>query len=758
MAAAAASPDAKPPRASGSPSGADNGPAVIPADAPRVHYTNVVDIAPDALDNAPSPRSGVATCAMAGVVYAYGGLGQSPAYHNDVFAFMPATATWKRLVPTNDAATANELPRPSFGAAIFPLRDGETLLLYGGQPDHVVPLYTIHSFNVRTQKWTGLSSRGFTADQAARWGHRMLPLPEASRHWFLVAVGQDPTKVVDACIIFGGDGYRCSRNDVVILFRTAESDWTFRTLQPDAPRNELRVPPARRRHTVAWFGEHQEWLVVFGGRNGSAFYQDLWLYSSAVAVGPSPPGTDAGKNVSPWLCLDAPRNQCGALDALERHLVRAIFASPVFDKSGNVDKSNLALHRIIFRLLTERRIARADPRSARRELRVTGEDDDNVKIPTVVPFVPPSAVPAELLNNQAITTTVAPLSPSDIATATTTILAPRRPPVRTGHNGFLCGNNSFFIGTGFSFRLDDNGQIADDVVTHNDLWCFDFRELRWTCVHPDRNVGGDRVDLIPLSRQRAAFPEGWAMPCGDGGGVPATESKSLLTRLMTLSATESCRMWDLRPDHVLLPRLGESDSDDHRSPDDGDDDDAKMQLECPRFHRKGEETEASMLPQTYDRFPDSAVPPSMGPTVMSMGSATPIPGCERSFLLLGGRCHDEPLVDCFVARLTPPRVPLATQCQEFLYGSPAQLARALIQHMDAQAARSLPTFLAGVGIAWAEVEEVVATWRQGAQHSMDDDCVPSAVNQRYELRVAAASASPEAVPVAAAPVHDAVDG
>ena len=212
---------------------------------------------PSAPGQGPCPRCAHTTNYYKNKLYVFGGWNGSRMV-NDLYILNVATLRWNKAVYSGEVPT----PRAGHSAVVI----GTNLVVFGGG-DGTNYLNDLYFLDLETMVW----KQGYTSGTT--------PCAR-SRHTATVSTGQQMV------VIGGGDDSRVY-NDVYIL-DVASMSWTKPQVTGKA------APSPRWGHSAAPLGRAGEKVLIFGGHDGSAMLNDLWLFDSAAASWTKIP---AGKDV-----------------------------------------------------------------------------------------------------------------------------------------------------------------------------------------------------------------------------------------------------------------------------------------------------------------------------------------------------------------------------------------------------------------------------------------------------------------------------
>jgi N-acetylneuraminic acid mutarotase len=158
-----------------------------------------------------------------------------------------APMTWEPITATGD------LPAARLGGSVVYVAEGNNLLLFGGWAGGSKYLDDTWSFDLTAGAWSRLASQG--AGPSAR----------ASQ-----AMAYDP--VANKVIVFGGYDGTTYYNDTWAYDMAGEA-WT--ALSPSGV-----APAARQGHSLVYDPQSKK-MILFGGYDGTAQYNDTWAYDPA---------------------------------------------------------------------------------------------------------------------------------------------------------------------------------------------------------------------------------------------------------------------------------------------------------------------------------------------------------------------------------------------------------------------------------------------------------------------------------------------
>ena len=181
-----------------------------------------------------------------GKIILFGG-GSGQASFDDTWAYDPATNTWTDLVPPGSVPSA----RVGHGM-VYNAADG-TVILYGGRDEDGF-LSDTWSYNVASNTWALIETAGGTPTE--RYGHAMVY--DAADNKVLALGGWD------------GNMYLIS----TWVYDPGAKTWTSLDTLGD-------LPPPRAGHSVVYDSSIAK-LVLFGGTNGEGFFSDARTYDPAA--------------------------------------------------------------------------------------------------------------------------------------------------------------------------------------------------------------------------------------------------------------------------------------------------------------------------------------------------------------------------------------------------------------------------------------------------------------------------------------------
>lgn len=201
---------------------------------------------PSAPGQGPCPRCAHTTNYYKNKLYVFGGWNGSRMI-NDLYILNVGTLRWSK------AAYSGEVPTPRAGHSAVVM--GSNLVVFGGG-DGTNYLNDLYFLDLETMVW----KQGYTSGTTpcARSRHTATVI---SDHQMVVIGGGDDSRVY---------------NDVYILDVSSMS-WTKPQVTGKA------APSPRWGHSAAPVGKSCEKVIVFGGHDGSAMLNDLWLFDSAAA-------------------------------------------------------------------------------------------------------------------------------------------------------------------------------------------------------------------------------------------------------------------------------------------------------------------------------------------------------------------------------------------------------------------------------------------------------------------------------------------
>lgn len=201
---------------------------------------------PSAPGQGPCPRCAHTTNYYKNKLYVFGGWNGSRMI-NDLYILNVGTLRWSK------AAYSGEVPTPRAGHSAVVI--GTNLVVFGGG-DGTNYLNDLYFLDLETMVW----KQGYTSGTTpcARSRHTATVISE---HQMVVIGGGDDSRVY---------------NDVYIL-DVSNMSWTKPQVTGKA------APSPRWGHSAATIGKSDEKVIIFGGHDGSAMLNDLWLFDSAAA-------------------------------------------------------------------------------------------------------------------------------------------------------------------------------------------------------------------------------------------------------------------------------------------------------------------------------------------------------------------------------------------------------------------------------------------------------------------------------------------
>ncbi len=170
---------------------------------------------------------------------------------NDTWAYDTAAATWTELNPTGAVPST----RSSF-SMVYDDAEMKTILFGGWSKATSAHLNDLWAYDYAANTWTAITSTGEAPP--ARGGHSM-------------AYDQ----ALDKIVLFGGTDSSTYFNDTWIL-DVATSTWSQVSATGD-------VPSARAGHRMA-YDPTTGAIVMFGGWDGTAYYNDTWTFDVATST------------------------------------------------------------------------------------------------------------------------------------------------------------------------------------------------------------------------------------------------------------------------------------------------------------------------------------------------------------------------------------------------------------------------------------------------------------------------------------------
>jgi hypothetical protein len=201
----------------------------------------------------------------------------SSVYLNDTWILTHANGTggnsnWAMLNPSGT------LPNPRYSHSAVYDDVNNRMIVFGGETTYFNFIYNIYNptndtwvlSNANglggTPTWTQLSTIGSLPD--ARLGHSAVY-----------------DSVHDRMMIFGGNnGSAFNYNDVWVLPKANAVTGTTSWIQL----NPTGTPPSPRYGQTAVYDSYRNWLIVFGGYDGSNYLNDTWVLTGANGLGETP--------------------------------------------------------------------------------------------------------------------------------------------------------------------------------------------------------------------------------------------------------------------------------------------------------------------------------------------------------------------------------------------------------------------------------------------------------------------------------------
>jgi N-acetylneuraminic acid mutarotase len=202
----------------------------------------------------PSPRISAALAydPTAGKTLLFGGLGATVPLR-DTWLYDSAANAWLSLAP------AGEVPAARSGAALVYCSVNDQMLLIGGY-DGQKALADVWDYNTAANAWVELTSAD-AQTPSPRTFHAVVYLP--SRNQLLLFGGMDEV-----------DGAKTYFNDTWVC------DCETGTWSEAAPADS--APPARAYHSLSLDPASGK-VVLFGGYDGSSYFDDTWVYDPATS-------------------------------------------------------------------------------------------------------------------------------------------------------------------------------------------------------------------------------------------------------------------------------------------------------------------------------------------------------------------------------------------------------------------------------------------------------------------------------------------
>jgi len=189
---------------------------------------------------------------ISGTVVMFGGILETDGEQvGDTWAYDAAAATWTELQPTGASPSA----RSSF-SMVYDDMDQQIILFGGWDKEESAHLDDTWAYDPIENTWTELTPAGDVP--SARGSHSM---------------AYDP--VLNAVILFGGTD-STSYFDDTWIYDFATNTWT-----EVLPTGE--IPPARAGHRMA-YDPSSGTVLLFGGWNGTAYYNDTWTFDVATST------------------------------------------------------------------------------------------------------------------------------------------------------------------------------------------------------------------------------------------------------------------------------------------------------------------------------------------------------------------------------------------------------------------------------------------------------------------------------------------
>ncbi len=232
----------------------------------------------------------------------FGGADEVAAFYNDLYAYTPATNTWASVTPSG----APPSQRREHAAVWDPV--GNRMFVFGGEDSIPNRLNNLYSYTFSSNTWALVTPSGtppsVRLDATAVWdpvNNRMLVFggslvgnvmaqdfysytPSTNAWASVPLIGTPPTARAAAAmvwdpqnsrfILFGGNIGSGSYSNQLYYYDPSTNIWS----QPSITGS---LPSAREDHLAVWdtLGNR---MLMFGGWNGSTFFQDLWSFSPST--------------------------------------------------------------------------------------------------------------------------------------------------------------------------------------------------------------------------------------------------------------------------------------------------------------------------------------------------------------------------------------------------------------------------------------------------------------------------------------------
>lgn len=206
----------------------------------------------------PSPRSGHAMIRRGDEIVCQGGLGTDDQFFSSVWVFSLTTQTWRQQ------PTAGVAPEARFGSAHVLLNDNRTWFFHGGIGRFDRHFSDSFLLNLDTWHWTRLDEVCVAVTRC--WGHSATSITIDGREKIVLIGGMYKDDCNDSVHII--DVATMKLQEIRSIRRSMER--TFGSGRP-------HWMQYRRRHGACAY--RNNFIIVFGGRNGDRFLNDMWAYN-----------------------------------------------------------------------------------------------------------------------------------------------------------------------------------------------------------------------------------------------------------------------------------------------------------------------------------------------------------------------------------------------------------------------------------------------------------------------------------------------
>jgi N-acetylneuraminic acid mutarotase len=183
---------------------------------------------------------------------------------NDLWSYNISSNNWTQLTPSNSP------PSPRDGHTAIYVSTLNSMFIFGGYPTNAILLNDLWSYDISSNSWNQLTPSNS-------------PSPRAYHSTIYVST-------LNSMFIFGGDNDGVPVNDQFWSYDISSNSW----IQLNASN-----PPSPRFWSSAIYVSTLNSMLIFGGANNSASFNDLWNYTIAPEQTTSLQITEETKNIQP---------------------------------------------------------------------------------------------------------------------------------------------------------------------------------------------------------------------------------------------------------------------------------------------------------------------------------------------------------------------------------------------------------------------------------------------------------------------------